>query len=85
MTRPLLLVTTILAILAGLVAGPASPAGPNAVVGNAGCQANVLARNDDGSTGAVPIGFELNFFGNRYSQLYVNNNGNVTFGSTLGT
>ena len=46
---------------------------------------NTLARNDDGSTGAVNIGFTLNFFGNQHSDLFVNNNGNVTFNSPLAT
>ena len=44
-----------------------------------GFDGNTLARNDDGSTGLVGIGFDTNFFGTTYSQLYVNNNGNVTF------
>lgn len=44
---------------------------------------NVLAANDDGSTGLVNIGFTANFFGTSYTQLYVNNNGNVTFQSSL--
>ena len=43
------------------------------------CNTNILPRNDDGSTGAVNLGFNLNFFGNTFSSLYVNNNGNVTF------
>jgi hypothetical protein len=42
-----------------------------------------LDRNDDGSTGVVPIGFDVNFFGNTYSNLYVNNNGNVTFSGAM--
>ena len=42
-----------------------------------------LAANDDGSTGLVNIGFGSNFFGTTYNQLYVNNNGNVTFESSL--
>ncbi len=37
-----------------------------------------LARNDDGSTGAVNIGFTINYFGSMYSQAFVNNNGNIT-------
>jgi hypothetical protein len=41
-----------------------------------------LDRNDDGSTGIVPIGFRINFFGSSNTTLYVNNNGNVTFDST---
>jgi hypothetical protein len=40
---------------------------------------NTLAANDDSSTPAVNIGFSANFFGTTYSQLYVNNNGNMTF------
>src|ERR1017187_9082517 len=40
-----------------------------------------LDRNDDGSTGIVPIGFRINFFGSSNTTLYVNNNGNVTFDS----
>ncbi len=46
---------------------------------------NTLTRNDDGSTGAVAIGFTANFFGTDYSQLFVNNNGNVTFNGPLST
>ena len=47
--------------------------------------ANTLAPNDDGSTGAVSLGFAANFFGTTYGQTYVNNNGNITFGSPLST
>ena len=63
----------------------ARAAGPNAIValpntdGVDQCLANTLARNDDSSTPAVPIGFAVDFFGITYSSLYVNNNGNVTF------
>jgi hypothetical protein len=52
---------------------------------NAGFAANTLAANDDGSTGLVGTGFTFNFFGASASQLYVNNNGNVTFDAPLGT
>lgn len=45
----------------------------------------VLSANDDGSTGLVNIGFSANFYGSSYTQLYVNNNGNVTFNSPLST
>ncbi|ACA15465.1 outer membrane autotransporter barrel domain protein [Methylobacterium sp. 4-46] len=50
-----------------------------------GFDANQLARNDDGSTGEVALPFTANFFGTTYSSLYVNNNGNVTFGTPLST
>ncbi|MCL2161626.1 MAG: PEPxxWA-CTERM sorting domain-containing protein [Betaproteobacteria bacterium] len=62
-------------LAAGLFVSSVSFAGP--VV--SGFDSNTLARNDDGYTGLVGIGFDINFFGNTYSQLYVNNNGNVTF------
>lgn len=53
--------------------------------GAAGFTSNSLARNDDESTGLVNIGFSANFFGTTYTQLYVNNNGNVTFVNPLVT
>jgi len=46
---------------------------------------NTLARNDDGSTGLVPIGFDVNFFGVMRNAGYVNNNGNFTFDQALAT
>jgi len=51
----------------------------------AGFASNVFPANDDGSTGLIPLGFTINYFGNQYSALYVNNNGDVTFDSPLGT
>jgi len=50
-----------------------------------GCTQNPFPANDDGSSLSGSLPFTLNFFGTQYSQLYVNNNGNVTFGSSLGT
>ncbi|HET8655500.1 MAG TPA: nidogen-like domain-containing protein [Longimicrobiaceae bacterium] len=52
---------------------------------NSGFDGNSLAANDDGSTGAVSLGFTVDFFGTSYSSAYVNNNGNITFDSPLGT
>lgn len=46
---------------------------------------NTLAANDDGSVGPVDIGFTINFYGVSYNQLWVNNNGNVTFTGPLST
>jgi hypothetical protein len=51
---------------------------------NPGFAANVLAGNDDGSTGAVGLGFTVNFFGSSHNTVFVNNNGNVTFVNGLG-
>jgi trimeric autotransporter adhesin len=50
-----------------------------------GFNQNTLAPNDDGSTGSVNPGFSLNFFGQVFNNLFVNNNGNVTFNNPLGT
>jgi Nidogen-like len=46
---------------------------------------NSLAANDDGSTGAVNLGFAINVSGTSYTTAYVNNNGNITFTGPLGT
>ena len=47
------------------------------------CRDSVLPANDDGSSDDVEIPFDLRFFGDAYDTLYVNNNGNVTFGDSL--
>jgi hypothetical protein len=51
----------------------------NALIPDTRCNTNFLPANDDGSTGAITLPFQANFFGTTYSWLYVNNNGNVTF------
>src|SRR5438128_2699062 len=76
------LVVAGLAVLALLPLG-ASAGHSSAIEPLPGCDAQSLPANDDGSSSAVPIGFDLNFFGTTYSQLYVNNNGNVTFDAPL--
>jgi hypothetical protein len=50
----------------------------------AGFNQQILDRNDDGSTDLVPMGLTVNFFSNICTQLYVNNNGNVTFNTKFG-
>jgi hypothetical protein len=60
----------------------------NGLGGAAGFGEGVLARNDDGSTAAIDIRSifgpsGLNFFGTNYTTLFVNNNGNITFGDDL--
>ena len=52
---------------------------------NAGFNAKIVARNDDGSAPLEPLGFTINFFGKTRSSGYVNNNGNITFDSALAT
>lgn len=51
----------------------------------AGFNSDYLPRNDDGSTGAVSLPFTVNFFGNAHDTVFVNNNGNLTFVTGLGT
>ena len=59
------------------------PAYSGAILDPAGFNANTLAANDDGSTGAVALGFTANFFGANTPTVFVNNNGNVTFTNAL--
>jgi hypothetical protein len=40
-------------------------------------------RNDDGFSGPVNLGFTLSFFGASYTQFFLNNNGNVSFGAGI--
>jgi hypothetical protein len=56
---------------------------PAAIRNLSGFTANTLAANDDFSTDAVNVGFSLNFFGTVANQVYVNNNGNITFTGPL--
>ncbi|MCA8995413.1 MAG: right-handed parallel beta-helix repeat-containing protein [Planctomycetaceae bacterium] len=68
--------------------GMVTPGGPlddSLPVIRPGFDLNTLASNDDGSTGAVPLGFTANFFGQIFQTAFVNNNGNITFDSPLAT
>ncbi|HEV2875056.1 MAG TPA: nidogen-like domain-containing protein [Thermoleophilaceae bacterium] len=72
----------VLVVLLSLTTASAASAG--AVQTLDGCTAGTpgattLPANDDNSTGAVPLPFTVDFFGDEYTQAYVNNNGNVTF------
>jgi hypothetical protein len=61
------------------------PPGPRGAGGaiRPGFANTVLPHNDDGSSGPTPIGFPINFFGQTFSSLFVNNNGDVTFDQAL--
>ena len=49
-----------------------------------GSGANVgQARNDDGFSGPISLGYGLSFFGNTYTEFYANNNGNISFGNGI--
>ena len=62
----------------------------NGLGGDAGFGESVLHVNDDGFSQAINITSifgeaGLDFFGSRYTSLYVNNNGNITFADGLST
>ncbi len=75
-------VTVILATQVGVVGAQAAG---GAIVTSSDCTAHTLAANDDGSTAPVDLPFNINFYGQTYSSLWVNNNGNVTFNGPLST
>ena len=85
-----------LGMLAGLFAAPITSAVLPAVAGAdagavvpdsaiSGFTPVALPGTDDGSTGSVPLGFNIDFYGQEYGSVYVNNNGNLTFNSPLST
>ena len=78
-----------MAVLATVILSVAEPQAPAVIAGairtDAGFNSNNLPANDDGSTGLVPIGFTIDFFGSSYNSLYINNNGNVTFDGVQST
>lgn len=78
-------VKPLIALCAALAVASAAVTSADAAAVRTGLVGTDLPRNDDGSTGAVNIGFQINYFGNNYAQTFVNNNGNVTFGAALST
>lgn len=44
-----------------------------------------MAPNDDLSSGLITIPFQFNLYGTNYSNLYINNNGNISFDLPYGT
>lgn len=59
--------------------------GPNIVTTGGNSAANIGqldGRNDDGFM-SLNLGFNITFFGSTYSSLFINNNGNVSFGSGI--
>ena len=51
--------------------------------GNAPGVGDPSGRNDDGFSGPINLGFTLDYFGTDYTQFYVNNNGNISFGGGI--
>jgi hypothetical protein len=76
-------ITAALLALLSFAGSAARAEGPNAIITSAGCGTTALAANDDGSSSQVTLPFTINYFGNQFSSLFVNNNGNVTFDGPL--
>ncbi|MBP6573069.1 MAG: gliding motility-associated C-terminal domain-containing protein [Flavobacteriales bacterium] len=83
------------AVAPGRVSGRVSPLHPaGAPKGSgAGCDCWIdpdatytlaMQPNDDGSSAQIPIPFIFNLYGDLYSSLWINNNGNVTFDNQFG-
>ncbi|MES2207492.1 MAG: nidogen-like domain-containing protein [Pseudomonadota bacterium] len=53
--------------------------------GNRGYGTESLLPNDDESSGRLSLPFEINFFSGVYNNFFVNNNGNISFESSLGS
>ncbi|MBV6404026.1 MAG: gliding motility-associated C-terminal domain-containing protein [Flavobacteriales bacterium] len=73
-------------------APPARPKGGGSVNGDCNCWVApdstyqlALTPNDDGSSAAIYIPFQFNLYGDLYSTLFINNNGNVSFQSPYPT
>lgn len=71
--------------LAALAVAAASTTAEAAAVRAGMFNANTLPANDDGFTGLVNIGFTIDFYAVTTGNLFVNNNGNVTFDAPLAT
>ncbi|QRN93113.1 hypothetical protein JRI60_28335 [Archangium violaceum] len=56
---------------------------PDAIIEGEHAHAHVIPATDDGSSGPIEVGFPVNFFGKFYTHLFINTNGNVTFGEPL--
>ncbi|MBC7882141.1 MAG: PEP-CTERM sorting domain-containing protein [Anaerolineae bacterium] len=69
-----------LAALASLSLLLAAPAQAALLVDPVGGTPVTFDDADEGSSGPVNLGFTFNFFGTNYSQVYVNTNGNLSFG-----
>ncbi|VWX54718.1 PEP-CTERM protein-sorting domain-containing protein [Novosphingobium sp. 9U] len=76
--------TSILA-LAALALPQAAPAATLLTNSDGGYGQIALPKNDDSSSGAYIMPFSIDFFGSVYDELFVNNNGNVTFSTGLGS
>ncbi|HET6351976.1 MAG TPA: nidogen-like domain-containing protein [Coriobacteriia bacterium] len=67
--------------LALLVPPPAAAEGPNAILKPTGYDLNTVPRGDDTSNYVVNLPFSMNWNGTSYTNIYINMNGNCTFGA----
>lgn len=51
--------------------------------GNTAGWTQSMARNDDGSTGSISLGFDFCFYENNFSSVFINNNGNLSFNGPI--
>jgi hypothetical protein len=64
-------------LAAALLPGAASATNTSgALISQAECNENSIPRNDDSFSSAVDMPFAVDFYGQRYDTLWVNNNGN---------
>lgn len=78
------LVAILMAVAAFAASRDGAEAGGHAIENLSGCATGALERGDDSNfSSAIPLSFSADFFGQSYTNVYVNNNGNVTFGSRL--
>ncbi|MDQ1511834.1 MAG: hypothetical protein QOG50_3678, partial [Actinomycetota bacterium] len=75
-------IAVLVVVPAAVLSAPttAGALGPNAI--RAGFATTPFPGNDDGSV-TVSLPFSVDFFGTTYNQLFLNNNGNVTFDAAL--
>ena len=73
------------AVASGLPAAAQATDDTGAIVSSADCTEHAIARNDDEYSPGVDMPFGVDFYGQHYNQLWVNNNGNVTFDGPLST
>lgn len=64
---------------------PVKASGCNCYVDPDGTYTLALAPNDDGSSALINLPFDFCFYGDTVNSCYINNNGNITFGSPMAT
>src|SRR5690606_30566290 len=73
----------IAAISAALTAPSAATAATGALQHEDECATLAIAPSDDGSSSQLNLGFTVRFGWQDFTSVYINNNGNLTFGNPL--